>query len=164
MMPDGTVLITTSPNNLTLIAARTPAVADGRKTAADEPEHTANTDATAAGAGTKATWTATTGASAIVVRVRFHIIRNARIETVGKSQSCMVSKVRIIWKQTVVPAELEGDEGSATLRRVTMIKGLQPQRQMAAAATSTFSRSTDSKLRRCSGSQGATTGAFPYNP
>ena len=25
------------------------------------------------------------------VRVRFHIIRNARIESVGKSQSCMVS-------------------------------------------------------------------------
>ena len=30
--------------------------------------------------------------------VRFHIIRNARIENVGKSQSCMVSKLRIIWK------------------------------------------------------------------
>ena len=37
------------------------------------------------------------------VRVRFHIIRNARIENVGKSQSCMVSKLRIIWKQTVSP-------------------------------------------------------------
>ena len=35
------------------------------------------------------------------LRVRFHIIRNARIENVGKSQSCMVSKLRIIWKQTV---------------------------------------------------------------
>ena len=35
------------------------------------------------------------------LRVRFHIIRNACIETVGKSQSCMVSKVRMIWKQTV---------------------------------------------------------------
>ena len=34
------------------------------------------------------------------VRVRFHIIRNERIENVGKSQSCMVSKLRIIWKQT----------------------------------------------------------------
>ena len=41
-----------------------------------------------------------------VVRVRFHIIRNARIDNVGKSQSCMVSKVRIIWKQTVT-----GDQG-----------------------------------------------------
>ena len=30
-------------------------------------------------------------------QVRFHIIRNARIENVGKSQSCMVSKLRIIW-------------------------------------------------------------------
>jgi len=38
--------------------------------------------------------------------VRFHIIRNARIENVGKSQSCMVSKLRIIWKQTVVLGEL----------------------------------------------------------
>ena len=35
------------------------------------------------------------------VPVRFHIIRNARIENVGQSQSCMVSKLRIIWKQTV---------------------------------------------------------------
>eukprot|EP01048_Picozoa_sp_COSAG05_P015082 COSAG05_NODE_1775_length_4109_cov_2.715960_5_plen_174_part_00 len=74
---DGTVLIATSPKNLTLIAAQTPAVADGRKTAEEEPEHTA-TDATAAEAGMKAT-TATTGASAIVVRVRLHIIRSARI-------------------------------------------------------------------------------------
>ena len=36
-----------------------------------------------------------------VLRARFHRIRNARIENVGKSQSCMVSKLRIIWKQTV---------------------------------------------------------------
>ena len=35
------------------------------------------------------------------VRVRFQIIRNACTENVGESQSCMVSKVRIIWKQTV---------------------------------------------------------------
>ena len=35
------------------------------------------------------------------LRVRFHIIRNARIENIGKSQSCMVSKLRIIWKQIV---------------------------------------------------------------
>ena len=32
-----------------------------------------------------------------MVRVRLHIIRNERIENVGKSQSCMVSKSRIIW-------------------------------------------------------------------
>ena len=36
-----------------------------------------------------------------MIRVRFHIIRNARIENVGQSQSCMVSKLRIIWKQIV---------------------------------------------------------------
>ena len=40
----------------------------------------------------------------VVLRVRFHIIRNACIENVGKSQSCMVSKVRMIWKQTVAGA------------------------------------------------------------
>ena len=39
--------------------------------------------------------------SALLLRVRFHIIRNARIENVDKSQSCMVSKLRIIWKSTV---------------------------------------------------------------
>ena len=34
------------------------------------------------------------------VRVRFQIIGNALIENVGKYQSCMVSKLPIIWKQT----------------------------------------------------------------
>ena len=34
------------------------------------------------------------------VRVRFHIIGSARIENVGKSQSCMVSKIRMLWQQT----------------------------------------------------------------
>ena len=33
---------------------------------------------------------------------RFQIIRDARIENVGKSQSCMVSKLRIIWKETTL--------------------------------------------------------------
>ena len=36
----------------------------------------------------------------IGIQVRFQIIRNARIENVGKYQSCMVSKLRIIWKRT----------------------------------------------------------------
>ena len=31
----------------------------------------------------------------------FAEVRNARIENVGKSQSCMISKLPIIWKQTV---------------------------------------------------------------
>ena len=31
--------------------------------------------------------------------VRFQTIRNARIENVGQSQSCMVFKLRIVWKQ-----------------------------------------------------------------
>ena len=44
------------------------------------------------------------GALATRKQVRFLIILNARIENVGKYMSCMVSKVRIIWKQTVVPA------------------------------------------------------------
>ena len=42
------------------------------------------------------------------VRVRFHIIRNACTENVGKSQYCMVSKLRIIWKQTVVEKRTTG--------------------------------------------------------
>ena len=42
-------------------------------------------------------------------QARFHIIRNARMENVGKSQSCMISKLRIIWKQ----AERVADGGLA---------------------------------------------------
>ena len=34
------------------------------------------------------------------LRVRFHIIRNARIENVGTYQSCMVSKSRIVYMET----------------------------------------------------------------
>ena len=41
------------------------------------------------------------------LRVRFHIIRNACIVYVGEYQSCMVSKVRIIWKQTVSQAQAQ---------------------------------------------------------
>ena len=41
------------------------------------------------------------GTSESQVRVRFQIIGNARIENVGKYQSYMVSKLPIIWKQTV---------------------------------------------------------------
>ena len=36
------------------------------------------------------------------IRVRFQITRNARIDYVGEYQSCMVSKLPIIWKQTVL--------------------------------------------------------------
>ena len=42
--------------------------------------------------------------------MRLKIIRSARIEKVGKSQSCMVSKLRIIWKQTVPTSRV--DDGS----------------------------------------------------
>ena len=31
--------------------------------------------------------------------VRFHTIGHARIENIGKSQSCMVSQSRMMWKQ-----------------------------------------------------------------
>ena len=34
--------------------------------------------------------------------MRFQIIGTARITNVGKSQSCMVSTLPIIWKQTVL--------------------------------------------------------------
>ena len=46
--------------------------------------------------------------------MRFHIIRNARIENVGKSQSCMVSKAPIACKQTV-PSRT-GDRAAAASR------------------------------------------------
>ena len=39
------------------------------------------------------------------LRVCLKIIRNARLENVGKYQSCMVSKLRIIWKQTEAKTE-----------------------------------------------------------
>ena len=53
-------------------------------------------------------------------RVRFHIIGNARIKTVGKYHSCMVSKLPIIyiWKQTVLPgagSSAEGDRQAVSL-------------------------------------------------
>ena len=50
------------------------------------------------------------------LRVRFQIIGNARIKNVGKSQSCMVSKLPIIWKQTVAEG-LEVTPASATSAR-----------------------------------------------
>ena len=43
--------------------------------------------------------------AALVVRVRFQIIGNARIENVCKSQSCMVSKLQIIWKRREAAAD-----------------------------------------------------------
>ena len=49
------------------------------------------------------------------VRVRFNIIRNARIESVCKSQSCMVSKLRIMLFQERTRAE----ELGAGKRRAT---------------------------------------------
>ena len=58
------------------------------------------------------------------LRVRFHIIRNARIENVGKSQSCMVSKLRIIWKQTVGGLNGELNASGAAAHAVTVAEGL----------------------------------------
>ena len=42
----------------------------------------------------------TTVCSIVVVVVRFYTIRDSRIENVGKYQSCMVCKLRILWKQS----------------------------------------------------------------
>ena len=58
------------------------------------------------------------------LRVRFHIIRNACIENVCKYQSCMVSELRIIWKQTV--SGWTGAEVSATKRSATVVVHLPP--------------------------------------
>ena len=41
------------------------------------------------------------GSAGLLIRVCFQIIGNLRIKNVGKYQSCMVSKLPIIWKQTV---------------------------------------------------------------
>ena len=41
-------------------------------------------------------------AGSAVLQLDLAVQGNARIENVGKSQSCMVSKLPIIWKQTVV--------------------------------------------------------------
>ena len=58
------------------------------------------------------------------LRVRFHIIRNVRIENVGKYQSCMVSKLRVIWKQTVEEVEtLQLPRGEVELRQVIKVRG-----------------------------------------
>ena len=59
------------------------------------------------------------------LRVRFHIIRNARIENVGKSQSCMVSKLRIIWKQTHPPHEIVATAALAVLAHAHVLQGSQ---------------------------------------
>ena len=48
------------------------------------------------------------------LRVRLHIIRNERIENVCKSQSCMVSKLRIICKQTVARDMARDEETTVT--------------------------------------------------
>ena len=56
------------------------------------------------------------------IRVRFQIIGNARITNVGKSQSCMVSTLPIIWKQTV--HELPGSDLAmlhTSIRRACMM-------------------------------------------
>ena len=46
----------------------------------------------------------------VIIRVRFHIIRNARIENVGKSQSCMVSERRELGAIEVRTAQETCDE------------------------------------------------------
>ena len=56
-----------------------------------------------------------------LLRVRLKIIRNARIENVGKYQSCMVSKLRIICKQTVLGLWSGG--GQSTQRMVSSRTG-----------------------------------------
>ena len=55
------------------------------------------------------------------IRVRFHIIGNDIIKNVGKSQSCMVSKLPIAWKQTVRIYNPEIVEGVQICSRVLAI-------------------------------------------
>ena len=79
------------------------------------------------------------------IRVRFQIIGNARIENVGRSQSCMVSKLRIVWKQTIDFDGLAGPPVSGA-SALPSKPGARSQTVSAIAANS------------------SPTGAFPYNP
>ena len=56
--------------------------------------------------------------------MRFQITRNACIENVGKYQSCMVSKLRIIWKQTVSSMGEERQRSTVQMRAVPVIAGV----------------------------------------
>ena len=67
------------------------------------------------------------------VRVRFQIIGNAHIENVCTSQSCMVSKLPIIWKQTV----LDGGAGASPLSRQSSVRTIDLQRRGAEEALRT---------------------------
>ena len=54
--------------------------------------------------------------AAAIIRVRFHIIRSARIENVGKSQTCMVSSyadVVVVNVTGILTARLSTDAASA---------------------------------------------------
>ena len=51
-----------------------------------------------------------------MVRVRLKIIRNELIKNVGKFQSCMVSKLRIIFKRIVQSGEIRGTIGMLVWR------------------------------------------------
>ena len=62
------------------------------------------------------------GPALLDLRVRFQIIRNARIENVCKYQSCMVSKLRIIWKHIVGLVLHEGSHG--IMRAASRRRGL----------------------------------------
>ena len=69
----------------------------------------------------------------VILRVRLHIIRNERIENVGKSQSCMVSKSRIICKQTVL---LGYGMGQPYRSRAAKLIYLDPEGPLASALSS----------------------------
>ena len=55
--------------------------------------------------------------------MRFHIIGNARIKNVGKYQSCMVSKLPVIWKQD---SAIASDETELTKMAAEAAEELDP--------------------------------------
>ena len=75
----------------------------------------------------------------LLLSVRLHIIDNARIKNVGKYQSCMVSKLPIICKQT----DAFGEAKIFTQKLVQLLIA---------------------QLGKAQEDARAATGAFPYNP
>ena len=106
----------------------------------------------------------------VVLRVRLHIIRNERIEIVGKSQSCVISKLRITCKQIVDPASGGGsgcrrqfeatdeERAKALFRRAASRFAMAEDLQSGAVFDQRNSHSHQHATAR------GTNGAFPYNP
>ena len=93
-------------------------------------------------------------ANAVALRVRFHIIVNARIKNLCKYQLCMVSKFPIIWKQTVDLSSAAAGAGAGPAQVVAACMGIQrvhrgrlARRRLGLTSPSTRERSRPAPLR-----------------